>query len=59
MLQQICAVTFISCNADQIRVIEKKYKTLEDLEVYANKGPATGVLTAFSSYPLKDFLIII
>ena len=58
MLQQVCTGTFISCNAEQSPVIDKKFNTLEDLKVYANKGPATGVLTAFSMYPLKDFLVI-
>ena len=58
ILEQVCTGTFISCNAEQSPVIDKKFKTLVDLEVYAHKGPATGVLTAFSMYPLKDFLVI-
>jgi molybdenum cofactor guanylyltransferase len=58
MLQKFCSETFISCNADQSTVIDRNFKTLEDIDSYANKGPATGVLTAFSAYPDKDFLVI-
>jgi molybdenum cofactor guanylyltransferase len=58
MLQQFCAETIISCNAEQSPLIDKKFKTLEDLEVYADRGPATGVLTAFSAFPQKDLLVI-
>lgn len=58
MLQRICAGSFISCNAQQSPLIDKKYKKLEDLDKYAHQGPATGVLTAFSNHPLKDFLVV-
>lgn len=58
ILQQFCVKTFISCNAEQSKAIDKKFKTLEDGKAYANRGPATGVLTAFSKYPENDFLVI-
>ncbi len=58
ILQEVCADTFISCNAEQSPLIDRKFKALEDLELYAHRGPATGVLTAFSRYPQKDFLVI-
>ena len=58
LLQQFCEETVISCNAEQLPLIDKKYKTIVDLEVYANRGPATGVLTAFTAFPQKDFLVL-
>jgi molybdopterin-guanine dinucleotide biosynthesis protein A len=57
ILKQFCTGTFISCNAEQYSLIEKEYNTLEDISRYENKGPATGVLTAFNKYPDKDFLV--
>ena len=58
MLQQFCEETFISCNADQSGSIDKEFKTVEDIDAFADKGPATGVLSAFSTHPQKDLLII-
>jgi molybdopterin-guanine dinucleotide biosynthesis protein A len=58
MLQQFCTETFISCNANQSHLININFKIVEDQKVHENKGPATGVLTAFSTYPEKNFLVI-
>lgn len=58
MLQQFCEQTFISCNAHQLKLIDRKYNVIADHVAFAGKGPATGVLTAFSLYPQKNFLIV-
>ena len=58
MLQEFCKEVFISCNAEQSHLINKNFKTLEDQKAHENKGPATGVLTAFNAYPEKNFIVI-
>jgi molybdenum cofactor guanylyltransferase len=58
MLQQCCIETYISCNAEQLQKIDEQFNTIEDDNDYADKGPATGLLTAFSKHPQKDFLVI-
>jgi molybdenum cofactor guanylyltransferase len=58
MLQQFCIETLISCNIEQSRLIDKHFKIVEDSEVYIDRGPATGVLTAFNAFPRNDFLVI-
>jgi len=58
MLQQFCTECFISCNANQSNLINKNFRILEDHKAHENKGPATGVLTAFLAYPEKNFLVI-
>ena len=58
MLQQFCKETFISCNAEQSSRIESAYRIIRDDWSFANRGPATGVLTAFSINPQKDLLVI-
>jgi len=58
LLEHFCDQTFISCNPGQRQHISKEYKILEDLQRHAGRGPATGVLTAFSVYPGNDFLVV-
>jgi molybdopterin-guanine dinucleotide biosynthesis protein A len=58
MLQQFCAATFLSCNAAQSHKIDRHYRTLEDAPPFLDKGPATGLLTAFTAFPQNDFLVI-
>ncbi|MBL7698044.1 MAG: NTP transferase domain-containing protein [Chitinophagaceae bacterium] len=58
MLEKFCADVFISCTARQSFLIDAAYKTLPDLDAYAHRGPAAGVLTAFSKYPSNNFLVI-
>jgi molybdopterin-guanine dinucleotide biosynthesis protein A len=58
MLQECCIETFISCNAKQTHLVNQNLETLADEETFANNGPATGVLTAFNTYPGRNFLVI-
>jgi molybdopterin-guanine dinucleotide biosynthesis protein A len=58
MLQECCIETYISCNSDQSQTIDKQFNIIEDDNDYADKGPATGLLTAFSKHPQKDFLVV-
>src|SRR5689334_8129057 len=58
MLDRHCKKTFISCNTAQSPRIDTSFNVIEDQDDYAGKGPATGVLTAFSIYPENDFLVL-
>lgn len=58
MLDKHCLKTLISCNAAQSHQIDASYNIMEDQAIYRGKGPATGVLTAFSIYPKNNFLVI-
>ena len=58
MLEQFCVGTFISCSTRQLRLIKTEYQTLEDDKLFEGRGPATGVMTAFSNYPDRDFLVV-
>ena len=58
MLQEFCLETYISCNHKQSETIYKTFKRLEDEQAFENNGPATGVMTAFSKNPEKDFLVV-
>jgi molybdenum cofactor guanylyltransferase len=58
MLQQYCEETFISCNTAQLPLIDRQYQSIVDTDPFSLRGPATGVLTAFSKYQNKSFLVI-
>lgn len=58
MLENVCDKVFISCNSSQVNRMSKDYKALVDLSCYENIGPMAALLTAFTQFPLNDFLII-
>ncbi|MBK8551961.1 MAG: molybdenum cofactor guanylyltransferase [Ignavibacteria bacterium] len=58
MLELFFDKVFISCNLNQSDITEEGYVTLADLPCYENKGPMAALLTAFTSYPENDFLVI-
>jgi molybdopterin-guanine dinucleotide biosynthesis protein A len=58
MLDLFCEKVFISCNAAQADKIKKEYQVIIDKPCFSNKGPVSGVLTAFNQYTSNDFLII-
>jgi molybdopterin-guanine dinucleotide biosynthesis protein A len=58
MLGSFCERVFISCRADQLAAIPGDYKSLADLPVYKNTGPMGALLTAFTAFPGKSFLLI-
>ena len=58
MAKEFCTEAFISCNTKQSPLIDNDYRTIADVEMYAHKGPATGVLSAFNNHPANDFLVI-
>lgn len=58
MLKIECESVFFSCNTDQISSFPSFSPILPDLEEYENIGPMAGLLTAFSAYPNRDFLVV-
>jgi molybdopterin-guanine dinucleotide biosynthesis protein A len=58
MLRPLCEEVFLSCNREQAADIPKEYNLLTDLAEYREIGPMAGLLTAFSTFPGKDFLVI-
>lgn len=57
MLTTLCDETFISCNRDQAKTIDRRYKIIADAPAYAGNGPMSGLLTAFNLYSGADWLI--
>jgi len=57
MLATLCDETFISCNKEQSKTIDKEYKTIIDAPAYEGNGPIAGILSAFDQYPGADWLI--
>lgn len=58
ILKQFCSEVIISCSTDQSIKIEDKFLKLVDDEIYKDKGPLTGILTAFKKYPVKNFMVL-
>ena len=58
MLEWVCDKVFISCNRGQATSIIAPYQMLADQPDLENVGPMAALLTAFSAYPDKDFLIV-
>ena len=54
----LCSKAFISCNQVQIETISKEYNVLQDFAEFENTGPMAGLLTAFTTYPDHDFLVV-
>jgi molybdopterin-guanine dinucleotide biosynthesis protein A len=58
MLEPFCEQVYISCNEDQLKDIKEGYGVMADLPVYHNNGPMSALLTAFSTFPKSNFLLI-
>ena len=58
MLEWICDKVFISCNREQATGIVAPYLMLADLPDLENVGPMAALITAFSTHPDKDFLVV-
>lgn len=58
MLEWVCDKVFISCNRAQATKIIAPYQIMADLPNLENVGPMAALLTAFSTYPDKDFLVV-
>ena len=58
MLEWVCDKVFISCNRSQATSIIAPYQILADLPDLGHVGPMAALLTAFSAYPDKDFLVV-
>jgi molybdopterin-guanine dinucleotide biosynthesis protein A len=58
MLSTLCDETFISCNAEQAKTIEKSFNTIIDAPAYAGHGPMAGLLSAFDRYPGTNWLVV-
>ena len=57
VLQSICSEVFISCNAEQSADMDNRLPLIPDLQLFKNTGPMAALLTAFTYYPDKDFII--
>ncbi|CAN5848922.1 hypothetical protein BH11BAC4_BH11BAC4_08150 [soil metagenome] len=57
MMQSICEKVFISCNEEQSTRIKPEYELIIDLPAYKNIGPLAGLLSAFTRFPKRHFLI--
>ncbi len=60
MLHSICSKVFISCNAGQYAGMDNKdnkHSAIPDMKLYKNTGPMAALLTAFSYFPDKDFIV--
>ena len=58
MMSGICDKTFISCNLSQLKEMDEAYQAIVDLPGYSSIGPMGALLTAFSHFPQKDFLVL-
>lgn len=58
MLEPFCEQAFISCNNMQAGKMPDGYQVLTDLHCYSNSGPMAALLTAFSQFPGRAFLLI-
>ncbi|WP_439555345.1 molybdenum cofactor guanylyltransferase [Dyadobacter sp.] len=58
LLEDCCGKVVLSCNTRQMAHLETQYEKLPDLPEYANSGPIAALLTAFKTFPGKDFLFI-
>lgn len=57
LLAPFCEKVIICCNENQFRTLQSAYEKLSDLPAFANSGPAAALLTAFETFPDKDFLV--
>ena len=58
ILDTICDRVFLSCNNTQFANILPGYDAIPDSTEFENIGPMAALLTAFSHYPEKDFLVV-
>ncbi|CAG5068392.1 Molybdenum cofactor guanylyltransferase [Dyadobacter sp. CECT 9623] len=58
LISGFCEKIIISCNQDQLSVLETEYEKMVDLPHYAHIGPIGALLTTFQSFPDHDFLFI-
>jgi molybdopterin-guanine dinucleotide biosynthesis protein A len=54
----LCSEVLICCNELQKEAVPKEYNPLVDLPDYNNNGPIASLLTAVTSYPQQDFLVV-
>ena len=58
MLAAMCDQVFLSCNQNQFAKIQSGHRVIQDNPEFENIGPMAALLTAFSHYPEKDFLVV-
>ena len=58
LLNQFCARTFISCNANTPAPDGAAYNFIHDHPLYSGNGPISGLVSAFSRFPTKNMLLI-
>src|SRR5688572_22170139 len=58
MLGSFCEKVFISCNEKQADSMQDGHDFIIDLPAFHNTGPMAGLLTAYSTYPGKNFLVL-
>lgn len=58
MLRLLCEEVILSCNREQVTDLSTEYRIVTDLSEYRHIGPMAALLTAFSTFPGKDFLVI-
>lgn len=58
MLRPFCEEVFLSCSSEQVTDLSAEYKVVIDFPEYQQIGPIAALLTAFSTFPGKDFLVI-
>nr|WP_295920888.1 molybdenum cofactor guanylyltransferase [uncultured Dyadobacter sp.] len=58
LLAPFCEKVVVCCNEGQFSILQSAYEKLPDLPAFANSGPAAALLTAFETFPGKDFLVV-
>jgi molybdenum cofactor guanylyltransferase len=58
MLLPFCEKVFLSVNKTQLPNVTSGFSNFSDLSEYENIGPMAALLTAFTHYPNKNFLIV-
>ncbi len=58
MLDLLCDKVFVSCNKKQASAIPDDYEKIIDLELYQNIGPMAALLSAFTKFPDKNFIVV-
>jgi len=58
MLKTFMGGVFISCNKDQVEMMNAGYPFIPDSEKYSNAGPMTGLLSAFHQFPDQPFMVM-
>ena len=56
MLRKFCSNVYISCNRDQVAETDLPY--ISDAECFTDTGPAASLMSAFTLYTDKNFLIV-